>query len=66
MTDMTSRIWAFTVYTICMQSLLWIPPSLAVFVGGYSGWWMAVPILLSGSQFKPARFGITIPSANYE
>lgn len=61
---MNSRVWAFLIYTIAMQSMLWIPVSIAVFFRDYSGWWMAMPIMLSGLQWKPARFGITTPGAN--
>lgn len=66
MTDTTKRIYAFLIYTCFMQGVLWIPVSIAVFWHDFNGWWMAMPICLSGFQWKPARFGITTPGANDE
>lgn len=56
---MKTRIWAFAIYSICFEAIVWGLFGYAVFWKGFSGWWMAFAVVLSGCQLKPEQFGIT-------
>ena len=52
------RIWAFVVYTVIYEAIIWGVFGWAVFVQGRSGWWILAAAVVSGAQLKPSRFGI--------
>lgn len=54
-----NKYTAFVVYTILYEALIWGVFGYAVFVLGHSGWWFLLALLLSGSQLKARRFGIS-------
>lgn len=56
--SMKTRIWAFVIYSIFFESVVWGLFGWAVFVKGFSGWWMLAAIIISGCQIKPSSFGI--------
>ena len=55
---MNGRIWAFAVYSILFETIVWGLFGWAVFVQGRSGWWVLVALLLSSAQLKSKDFGI--------
>lgn len=52
------RVIVFAIYTICFEAIVWGIFGWAVFIQGFSGWWMLLAIALSSSQMKPQHFGI--------
>jgi hypothetical protein len=56
---MNQRIWAFAVYSILFEAIIWGVFGYAVFILGHSGWWMALAAVISGAQLRPKHFGIT-------
>ena len=59
---MNSRIWAFAVYSVLYEAIVWGVFGWAVFYNGYSGWWILVAIIISNMQLKPKHFGIGVES----
>ena len=57
---MNGRIWAFAIYSLFFEAIIWGVFSYAVFWQGRSGWWILVAIIMSGCQLKPKHFGIDI------
>lgn len=53
------RVIVFAVYTICFEAIVWGIFAWAVFIQGFSGWWMLLAIALSASQMKPQHLGIS-------
>jgi len=51
--------WAFAVYTVIFEAMIWGVFGYAVFIQGHSGWWILVAIIISGAQLKPKHFNIT-------
>lgn len=56
---MNARVWAFAVYSVLFEAIVWGWFSWAVFWQGRSGWWMLLASMLSAAQLKPKHFGIT-------
>lgn len=56
---MSARVWAFMVYTVLFEAIVWGLFGWAVFWQGRSAWWMLLAVILSGAQLKPKHFGIT-------
>lgn len=52
------RVTVFAIYSICYEAIIWGIFGWAVFIQGFSGWWMALAILASSAQMKPRHFGI--------
>lgn len=52
------RVIVFAIYSVLFEIIIWGLFGWAVFVKGYSGWWMLLAVLMSGSQLKPKHFGI--------
>jgi hypothetical protein len=52
------RVWAFALYSILYEAIIWGVFGWAVFVNGHSGWWVLVAVWASSSQLKPSAFGI--------
>ena len=48
----------FTVYTLVYECIVWGLFGWAVFIKGYSGWWLLLAVYMSGNQLKPRHFGI--------
>lgn len=61
---MNSRIWAFAIYSIAYEAIIWGTFGYAVFVKGESGWWMLMALFCAACQLKPKRFGITTHGSN--
>lgn len=57
---MNGRIWAFAIYSLIYEAIIWGIFAWAVFWRGYSGWWVLVAIIMSGNQLKPKHFGISM------
>lgn len=55
---MNGRIWAFAIYSICYEVIVWGIFGYAVFILGHSGWWIVAAIFVSGCQLKPKWFGL--------
>ena len=55
---MTGRIWAFAIYSICYELIIWGTFAYGVFYKGYSGLWFVVAVLMSINQLKANSFGI--------
>ena len=55
---MTARVWAFAIYSICYEAIVWGIFGYAVFIQDRSAWWIVVAIFISGCQLKPKWFGI--------
>jgi len=53
-----NNIWAFVVYSILYEAIIWGIFGWAVFFNGHSGWWILVAMLMSSSQLQPRNFGI--------
>lgn len=56
--EQTIRVIAFTIYSVIFESVIWGIFGWAVFVKGYSGWWMLLAMFTSCAQLKPSAFGI--------
>lgn len=52
------KYWAFAVYSVLFEAIIWGLFGWAVFVNGYSGWWIIVAVIMSACQLKPKHFGI--------
>ena len=55
---MNARVWAFTIYSVLFESIVWGLFGWAVFWQGRSAWWFLLAVVVSGAQFKPKDFGI--------
>lgn len=55
---MNSRAWAFAIYSILYEIIIWGFFGYAVFARGMSQYWIIVAVILSASQLKPKDFGI--------
>jgi len=60
---MIYRIWAFAIYSILYEAIIWGVFGYAVFVLGHTGWWLLLAVILSGAQLKPRHFGIKVEQA---
>lgn len=58
---MNQNLWAFTIYTLVYEAVIWGVFGYAVFGLGFSGWWVLLAVFLSGSQLKPQYFGLPKP-----
>jgi hypothetical protein len=56
---MKTRIWAFVIYSIFFEAIVWGLFGYVVFWKGYSGWWIVLALAISAAQIKPSDFGIT-------
>lgn len=56
--NQTAAIITFALYSVAYEAIIWGIFGWAVFARGHSGWWVAVALMLSGSQLKPRHFGI--------
>lgn len=54
------KIIVFAVYSVLYELIIWGIFGWAVFVKGYSGWWMVLAVIMSGAQLKPKHFGIQV------
>lgn len=54
----TQRLWAFVVYSVAFESLIWGIFAYAVFWQDHAGWWFFAAVVLSASQFRPKTFGL--------
>jgi len=54
------KYWAFAVYSIIFESIVWGIFGWAVFIDNHSGWWMLLALLISGAQLKPKHFNIEV------
>ena len=54
------KYWAFAIYSIVFESMIWGIFGYAVFIGCYSGWWILVAMIISCSQLKAKHFNITV------
>lgn len=52
--------WAFAIYSIIFEAIVWVIFGWAVFVNGNSAWWILVAAIVSSSQLKPKHFNITV------
>jgi hypothetical protein len=59
------KYWAFAFYSVIFEGIVWGIFGWAVFIGGHSGWWILVALLISGSQLKPKHFNITLESQEF-
>jgi len=57
---MNSRVWAFAVYSVLFEAIVWGLFGWAIFWQGRSGWWVLVALMLSCAQLKPKHFGIKV------
>jgi len=57
---MNARVWAFAVYSVLFEAIVWGLFGWAVFWQGRSGWWVLVALMLSGAQLKSKHFGIAV------
>ena len=55
---MNQKIWAFCIYSVMFEAIVWGVFGYAVFWQNHSGWWMVLAVALSSSQLKPKSFGI--------
>jgi len=55
---MNARVWAFAVYSVLFEAIVWGLFGWAIFWQGRSGWWVLVALMLSGAQLQPKHFGI--------
>ena len=56
---MNQQIWAFAIYSILFECLVWGFFGYIVFWQDRSGWWLLLALFLSSAQLKPYHFGIT-------
>jgi len=58
MNQQNQGLWAFVIYSVCYEAIIWGLFGWGVFHKGVSGWWLLLAIWLSCSQWKPESFGI--------
>ena len=51
-----TQLFAFVIYTILFESLIWGIFGWAVFVKGHSGWWFIFAAYLSSAQLRRGKF----------
>ena len=61
---MNTRIWAFVVYSVLLEAIIWGIFGWAVFVDGHSWWWILLAVYLSSAKLKGKHFGITKEAQN--
>lgn len=54
------KYWAFAVYSVLYELVIWGIFGYAVFIQGHSGWWMVLAVVMSASQMTPAYFDIRL------
>lgn len=52
------KYYAFALYSVLYESLIWLGFGYVVFILGHSAWWLAFALFMSFSQLKPRHFGI--------
>lgn len=55
---MNHKVWAFAIYSVFYEAIIWGVFGYAVFILGHSGWWFVLAAVLSGCQLRPGHFGI--------
>lgn len=55
---MNQKLWAFAIYSVLYEALIFGLFGYAVFWQGHSGWWMVLAVAMSMCQLKPKHFGM--------
>jgi hypothetical protein len=46
----------YLIYILAFESLVWGGTGYAVFVLGFSGWWFALALVVSGAAYSPSKW----------
>lgn len=52
----SAALWAFVVYTLLWEALIWGGGMWVIVTQGWSPWWVVFLLFVSAAQFKPDTF----------
>lgn len=55
---MNHKLWAFAIYSVLYEAIIWSVFGYGIFVNGHSGWWALLAVFMSGAQLRPKHFGL--------
>jgi len=56
----STRVFYFVLYTVLYEGLIWGVFLYLIVAQDWNEWTIIVAIMMSGAQFKPRHFGITV------
>lgn len=59
-------VWAFVIYTLAWETLVWVGGLYVILAYDWSAWWVCFLLLLSACQLKPSTFRELTGAANDE